>query len=956
MPGRQSLNILDENELSAQAILRNIQKNDVLKNSVSKLQHIFRKHFFFSENEINLYICNICRESDVKAVSELERFFTEFVENDNLNTKLKLGNDNFSTGEDLQFLKAKRHNMAKSMVHDTLDLYFAESNMLSQEFSDVLKEAKRLNIDPYRFAIKSNLKNATAERFENCLSALIEHKYTDKNTNEQHELFRSEELKDIFDQCASIACRINKENIENLLDVLNDFFYDAEIKAYVYDVRDIIKSVPSILLTSPAKMETTIEMLELSLSCENASCKTKKDLLDRIKASPSILTVDFEKVMDFEHNLSKNIEKLILAKPFTQRTKEEKNTTSYAEKIAETFAFDINHLTQIGKMKTKDFEKTASVLQKFLGEDNAITCLQNMTILTTPPEFLEYYLAVMTKEEELSKVNLRQYFVESPYSALTKIEFGEMNGLFGRTEKNTEHDFKREKKEITVKNMPKVSISNVELEKLQKGINNKNKNLVQELLIKMKDAETERLKKEAQERKERILKEKNEKKEKKALLKQQEKEKYKLRHISQAQTDNTITVTLEMPKTETVEEAQARHRNKIPAIDPAILDDVTVRDYFRVIYEPIINAFQANGYYPKDIPNFNKVCSAYEKMIDALNNSLDTREHIKSLVNVLKNVTKPILKMNSNTLSNLKEQCSYDYTMTNLQYIINTARLAFNQTEANERTFNNAVKLLNKTDKYANAKTGESNKRAFFTNPVNEDVNFLARNEQMNNNFKEYITALEQKAEAFFGESYADIFYPDFLQDQKKYLDNFFMTVCTPNAFNSYELEAYGQEYMCKVALDLMKKGIIKDNMKAYKLQKAAEGKLLKSEISEPPIAHFTIYESECAKYGFEREEIIDFIELTFKINDALINKLTEISYFVKDNVRKDKETGSTETLNTIKLFYKENPPTYIDVPLESKDSLGMPPSYIFPDLNDYKSEQKNDILNDTTGYSVEAI
>lgn len=547
MPGRQSLNILDVNESSAQSILKNIEKNEELKKSVTKLQRIFRKHFFFSDQEIDFFICNICRESDIKVTSELERFFTEFVENENLNTLHKLEN-NSSTGKDLGFLKAKRHDMAKNMVNDTLELYFAESNLLSHEFSDVLREAKRLNIDPYRFAIKSNLKNATAERFENCLTALIKHKYTDKNTKEQQALFSSDELKGIFDQCASIACRINKENIENLLNVLNDFFYDADIKAYVYDVREIIKNVPSILLTSPAKMETTIEMLELSLSCENASCKTKKELLDRIKASPSILTVDFEKVMDFEQNLSKNIEKLILAKPFTQRTKEEKNTTSYAEKIAETFAFDVNHLTQIGKMKTKDFEKTASVLQKFLGEDNAITCLQNMTILTTHPEFLEYYLAVMTKEEELSKVNLRQRFVESPYSALTKVEFGDMNGMFARLEKNTEHEFRREKKEITVKNMPKVSISNIELEKLQKSINYKNKNLVQELLIKMKEAETERLKKEAQERKERYIKEKNERKEKKALLKQQEKERYKLRNMPQTRNDDTNTITLKCLK------------------------------------------------------------------------------------------------------------------------------------------------------------------------------------------------------------------------------------------------------------------------------------------------------------------------------------------------------------------------------------------------------------------------
>ncbi len=740
------IKMLSEDEIAI--IDEFINSSEGVKKAADELKHIFQKHFCFKEEEIKLYIYNICEQLENDVVYKIRDLCKAFEEND-----IK------------DFDKEKRNPLARSVFDDIISLFKDKVRHISESFEDVLDMARTLHIDPFKLAIKTNLEKLTEENFEQTINSLTKEKYLDSHTEEYSHLFTNEEFKDALEHCATLANQATSERVAKIFNLLNNLFWDENAKAYLYDVRDIIKSAPSILSCPPATIENTIEMLK---TFYEDSVGGRAKLLQRIKLSPTILTVDFNRITSFNSIFAKTIESIIASKK--NPTAIQKNAKKYSQSLADELVFDINRLTQIDKLKTETMPEKAEILTKYLGVDNAITCLQNTSILQASPQYLELALASIIQEEMDSKINLRQTFVENPSRILNQYEntYRDNGGANGEAEIE-----RAKKKQIIVSEFPEIFLSNAEFESIKRKAGNKKVGISQKLIDKLvkeareeeakrKALEVERLKAEAQEaeryrqaRKEERQRKKEEEREKKRLQKIAEKERF----IAQ-RTANSQQVAINTEKELTLEEKQALRCSKVPKVKP-ISKELSIFQTYLAQYEPIFEAFKLNNYYPKNLPRFSKIKEALTLFEDT---SIEAYELSKQIIEYAKFLQDKILdKKNEMAITNL----SYIITDKDYTDITGKGLYIFERVKDINKKYNKVFNIITESFK----KNSEAAK--VFAHKYISNDNLFMKVGYLRDIICEYAYAIEEEAEAFFGKKCEEMFFPDYLQDSIKFVQSF---------------------------------------------------------------------------------------------------------------------------------------------------------------------------------------
>lgn len=384
-----------------------LQDNEMIRLATGELEEIFRNNFCLTEREIGDTIREIVSNFDEYLVLKLTDIFQKFVDNDIEN-----------------FDKAKRNKFAKRTIKYCLELYHDNSEFIIENFLDVIKQSRALNIDPFKIAIKGNLKNATVKTFNDSLVALFESKYEDLLTGEKTQLLELREVKEVIEQCTSLVAGINEKRVQNVLDVLSAFVYDSQRDSYIVSPRELIKK-SYVLLKEPSKnLERNIQNL-LDTFVPNRMSKT--ELVMRIYQSPSILLCSPKKIKEFENILAENILGIIADTSYTDKKLNAREKLEYALKEAEEYCCNLdnyNTINSINKSGFKNIEKIRDILVKNLGANNALKCINKPLVLECEPNLLDCFLSKLAMDESKTGGDYRLFFIENTRKCMEYIVKG----------------------------------------------------------------------------------------------------------------------------------------------------------------------------------------------------------------------------------------------------------------------------------------------------------------------------------------------------------------------------------------------------------------------------------------------------------------------------------------------------------------------------------------------------
>ena len=553
-----------------------IKSNPHIKERVDKIQKVLKEKFYLSETEMENYILKICEDESEKDVFFFQDIFEEFEKNDV---------ENFNAEE--------RKKQAENIIFDVYDLYKSQTRKVGEDFVDCMREAKRIGIDPFRFAIKTNIEKANCDKFQetlNALTAKYDARYFKKKPSEKEEqLFSHDETKAILDQCMTLAMQLNSELVELVLITLNDLTYDKKNGIFYADVREFIRKAPSILLANPENMYATISNLQ---TYYKKMGKTQEDLVQRVLQSPSVLCADSKDIDSTINLLAKNYQSLISQLPEKVRRGKD------ARVMAEAFAYDVTNLSQIKSLKTESLGKMQDILVKYLGAENALTCFQNMEILNKAPAIVEYALAVISTSPNSKE--LREKFIKSPNTFLEEKKDFTQSSSDNEGGEGTERKTFFANKET----LPEVNLSKEEIENLKSKVSKKDLKTLQEKI----DAEKERLaalQREFEEEKRRRREEKKAKKKESKL---------------KAKNDKPVQIIKMQNPSEQEDQPQLSYEEKMrkrlsylwpPRKGNLRSGEVPHKD-FENIYEPIFKVLDRCGF-ELDLPKYKDVKEIFKK-------------------------------------------------------------------------------------------------------------------------------------------------------------------------------------------------------------------------------------------------------------------------------------------------------------------------------------------------------
>ena len=389
-------------KLTEQEVQEKIDSNEMISYAVSELEEIFKTKFYLSEKELKEVIVDVVSRTDEDIIIGLTDIFQKFVDNEINGVS-----------------KNERRVLAKRTISNCLDLYNMEKQEILNDFFKMIAEAKKYNIDPFKLAIKGNLRNASPEKFYSSLNALVEKEYVDLNTNEKFTLFDKQDVKDLFERCASFACGLNEEDVQNVLDVLANFVFDEETGNYYVHPRELVKKVNFLLKTSPKRLEENIDFLTGSFV---PNLMSKKDLVMRVSESPSILLCSPEKIVSFEDKLSKCVDIIIEDENFTEKIDDKKK---YARDYAHNFCYDLDNFNLINSINEngfKNIEEISKILIKNLGANNALKCLKKVEVLSCDPSTLDCFLTKLAVDEKKYDFDFRAFFIQNTNLCLNLME------------------------------------------------------------------------------------------------------------------------------------------------------------------------------------------------------------------------------------------------------------------------------------------------------------------------------------------------------------------------------------------------------------------------------------------------------------------------------------------------------------------------------------------------------
>lgn len=589
MPARNTLNLSNLNILQAEKeeIEKFINNNDKIKNKVDKIKKILTEKFYLTDVEVQNYILKIC---EMKASSDVEKFEEIF----------EAFEKNYVDPVDAN----ERVLQARNIVDDVYDLYRSETRRIGNEFVKCIAEAKKFGLDPFRFAIKTNIEKSVYDvaakrqgveitKLSMSLDALTAKyyaRYFKTNLSEKEEqLFSHDETKELLNQCMTLATHLNNVMVEYVLLALSDLAYDKKKGVFYADVREFIRKAPSILLANPVKMYATISNLQ---TYYNKMGKTQEDLVQRVLQSPSVLCADSNYIDSTINLLSENYQSLISQLP--EKVKRGKD----ARAMAEAFAYDVTNLSNLSQIKsltTESLKNMQDILVRYLGAENALTCFQNMEILNKAPELVEYALAVISTSSNSKE--LREKFIKSPNTFLEETKD------FSQNDDNKDGQGTERKTFFANKEaLPDVKLSKEEIEDLKSKVSKKDLKTVREKI----DAQRSRL----QELKRQQEEEKRRRREEEKANKISKTQRRKLRGREERLEDNHEPDHLEK-KDETKEErSPIEHFLKICNRDKRYKNSNV--DKFVTTYKPLVD-FLRKEEIDLDLPSFDLVKSVVER-------------------------------------------------------------------------------------------------------------------------------------------------------------------------------------------------------------------------------------------------------------------------------------------------------------------------------------------------------
>ncbi len=513
-----------------------INSNVAFKNIVSKMKRFLREHFALSQQEVETQILKICDSQDEKMAVELFHLLEEFKS---------------AGGELSQADLISRHNFGLGVINDALNLFKSESENVSGEFIECLREAKRQGVDPFKFACKTNMRNASFDAFQETLSILTEKRYEALGNKT---IVKGSELIDMLEQCTTLAFRLNEERVESVLALLSDFVYDKTSNSYIVDVNQMIKLCPSLLMIEPENLLETMALIENEMIQKRGM--SKAEVVSRIALSPSILMVSSNTISTVKESLKSVIFNLLPDSQVYQGSKMEETAVA----IADNMVYNLDNFTQLSsKSANENFSQMAKTLKNYLGADNAISCMQNLALLKRDPDVVEYVLAVLSTSPESDE--LRADFINSPTKYFEQYEnFVAQKNDFANSERT-----RREKLNFAIQPLPQL---NVEMDKIMELERKLNKNKRKEVagLIKKAMEEMQR-KKEEEDRK------RKEQEEAYARAKQEKKEAEKAKKLASKQQ---------------IKEFKKAQQNKSNIAQPAPV--ISVQEQEKTTGEKIISA------------------------------------------------------------------------------------------------------------------------------------------------------------------------------------------------------------------------------------------------------------------------------------------------------------------------------------------------------------------------------
>lgn len=344
---------------------------------------VFREEFYFSENDVEKTIQNILQNNDIRLINRLAEIVYEFIGQSNLE-------------------KEEKNRLGKKIIENCLSVYQFENSLINKEFAQVLRIAKSYNIDPYKFAIKSNIRSASVQKFTKSIYALCKKEYFDPVTQTYSPLFNENEMSQVINECAYVACKLSEENIQNVLSILNQLSYDKQNSRYYFDPKALIKSNKSLLTLKPARLSSNIKYLTTLASDQGYK---KSDLLSLVALSPAILTISIEKLDSFKETYKKAL-LTIMPKPKEEKTQQE------AEEIASKMAYSFDKMVTIQNINLENLTKNMATYQRFLGNENAVNFSRNLSLLSKEPKFVEYLMLRLSQEENNGNKDFRKFVVE----------------------------------------------------------------------------------------------------------------------------------------------------------------------------------------------------------------------------------------------------------------------------------------------------------------------------------------------------------------------------------------------------------------------------------------------------------------------------------------------------------------------------------------------------------------
>ena len=396
---------MEDKKLSKEEVDDILSVNARLNKAVEDIKEVFSNKFYLTQKDLENIIIDIVSKCDEEVAENLSYIFLEFIENDIENFDIK-----------------KRRSFAKAAIKNCLDLYNSEVNQIQKDFFAVLKESKKYNIDPFRLAIKENLRRATVNSFNESLQALVFAEYNGIEKDKKEKLFEQSDIKRLFEQCAGLASGVSEKCIQNILNTLSRFVKD-EKGNYIVSPKFIVSKCLSLLdYGTPkkiAKLEEMIYFLQENLVPYEM---TKRELVLRVADNPSVLLLTPEKVLNVENQLVEAIHKIVKNPGFVGKVDD---IDEFALEEAHKFSFNFDNFNEMRGVKQDridNLENICDILISNLGADNALKCITNMRILNTDTAVLDCFLTKLAIQEKELNLDLRKFFVENPYRCLNLLE------------------------------------------------------------------------------------------------------------------------------------------------------------------------------------------------------------------------------------------------------------------------------------------------------------------------------------------------------------------------------------------------------------------------------------------------------------------------------------------------------------------------------------------------------